>query len=97
MPAAAARCASLADLARLGRLVAVRRPDGRVQGGRGGQRAARAVVYDLREHVPRRPVDDQPRPARTASDLLAHAQMAAHAGGRGLLGTRPHPPGGEGV
>jgi len=30
----------LADLTRLGRLVALGGPDGRVQGGRGGQRAA---------------------------------------------------------
>src|SRR6185437_703870 len=84
----------LAHLARLGGLVALGRADRRVQGGRGGQRAAHAVVDDLREHVPRRPVDDQPRPGRAAGDLLADPQVPTGApGGRGLR-LRAHPPGG---
>src|ERR1700691_4108081 len=66
-----------ADLARLGGLVALARPDRRVQGGRGGERTAHVVVDDLREHVPRRPVDDQPGPDRAAADLLAYPQVPA--------------------
>src|SRR5581483_9741232 len=87
----------LAHLARLGGLVAVGRADRRVQGGRGGQRAARAVVDDLREHVPGRPVDDQPRPERAAGDLLADPQVPAGAPGGGGLRMRAHLPGDAGV
>src|SRR5689334_7227745 len=84
----------LAHLARLAGLAAVGRADRRVQGGRGGQRAAHAVVDDLREHVLRGPVDDQPGPGRAAGDLLADPQVPAGAPGGGGLRLRTHLAGG---
>src|SRR5579859_3164414 len=84
----------LADLAGLGGLVSLYGPDRRVEGRRLGQGAADPVVHDLREHVPRRPVDDKPRPAGAAGDLLADPQVASDAPGRGLTRTRADEPAG---
>src|ERR1700722_3874022 len=53
---------------------------------------ADCIVDDLREHVPRGPVDYQPRPARAAGDPLAYPQVPPNAAGRGLVSTRTHPP-----
>src|SRR5579872_6558163 len=86
----------LADLARLGGLVALGALDGTVERGGLRQRMALGVVDDLREHMPRGPVDDQPRPARAAGYLLPDPQMPPDAAGRALAGAGPHATGGPG-
>src|SRR5688572_7080505 len=65
----------LADLACLGRLVAVVAAQVGLHRRRGGESAPLDVVDDLHEDVPARASDDQARARRRTADLLADSQM----------------------
>src|ERR1700677_4962446 len=80
----------LADLACLRRLVALGPGDALVERRGLSERVADGVVDDLREHMPRGPVNDQPRPGRAAGDPLAYPQVPPDKPGRGLLRARTH-------
>src|SRR6478735_8173294 len=69
----------LADLARLGRLVALDGAQVRLQGGRGRQSLADGIVDQLDGDVPAGPVDHQPGPGGRADDLLAQPEVPAGA------------------
>src|SRR5258708_34326529 len=76
---ASLRCAlreQRTHLLRLGRLVPAGAADRRIQRRRGYQRAADRVVDELREHMPGRAGNHQPRPGRAPGDLLPYPEMA---------------------
>src|SRR5450631_3489004 len=81
-----ARSEQLANLARLGRLVAVERSEVGFHGRGRGHRCAQRVVDDLHEDVPTRPRHDQARAQRGAIDPLAHAQVTTTTRGALALG-----------
>ena len=70
----------LADLAGLGGLVTIERPQVGFEGGCRGQRVALAVVHDLHEYVTGRAGDDQTGTLGGADDLLAKTGVATRAG-----------------